>query len=280
LVASVTTFAFNRGLLRALGADALLQPWQWEAITNALSRRDPEGRDFGRPADILVPKGMLKLVYTSREFQIGGASLDRTHLFIGPMLNPPAASPADGQRRLIYASLGTWSNRHATFFETCLACFSDGTRPVLISLGDGLRPEQFGQIPPNLRLASFVEQTSVLGATGLFITHGGMNSVSEALIYGVPMILVPQDADQLLVAKRVEQLGAGLVIGKDEFSPEALARCVEHIDRHRDGFVTRSRRLGRGFASASEQSAMLDRILALAGRPETHTVATGSSNDG
>ena len=53
----------------------------------------------------------------------------------------------------------------------------------------------------------------VLRAASLFITHGGMNSVMEALSLGVPMVVAPQAADQFANAGRVAELGLGLSVG-------------------------------------------------------------------
>lgn len=37
-----------------------------------------------------------------------------------------------------------------------------------------------------------------------------MNSTHEGLNNGVPLIVIPQSADQLVIAKQVENLGAGI----------------------------------------------------------------------
>ncbi|MEU0185450.1 nucleotide disphospho-sugar-binding domain-containing protein [Streptomyces sp. NPDC006207] len=49
-----------------------------------------------------------------------------------------------------------------------------------------------------------------------------MNSVNEALYAGVPMLVVPQGADQPMVARRVEELGAGLSIPTREVTENAV----------------------------------------------------------
>jgi MGT family glycosyltransferase len=66
-----------------------------------------------------------------------------------------------------------------------------------------------GDIPANCLVQQFVPQLEILQRASLFITHGGMNSVNEAHSYNVPLVIVPQTADQHLIAKRVEKLGAG-----------------------------------------------------------------------
>ena len=46
----------------------------------------------------------------------------------------------------------------------------------------------------------------------LFITHGGMNSLNEAIYYGVPLIVIPQDADHPFNALRVAELNLGITL--------------------------------------------------------------------
>jgi len=50
----------------------------------------------------------------------------------------------------------------------------------------------------------------VLAQTSAFVTHGGMNSVSESLRVGVPMVMVPQMGEQEMVSRRVERLRLGV----------------------------------------------------------------------
>ena len=71
---------------------------------------------------------------------------------------------------------------------------------------------------------TFVPQLEVLARAALFVTHGGMNSVNEAMYAGVPMLVVPQGADQPLVAGRVVELGAGLSIRTEDVDGGVRAR--------------------------------------------------------
>lgn len=51
---------------------------------------------------------------------------------------------------------------------------------------------------------------AVLSIADVFITHCGMNSASEGLYFQVPLVLFPQTPEQGAVARRVEELGAGI----------------------------------------------------------------------
>lgn len=65
-------------------------------------------------------------------------------------------------------------------------------------------------IPPHITVYPSVPQLAVLQEADGFITHCGMNSVSESLSLGVPMVLCPQQSEQRAVARRIQALGAGL----------------------------------------------------------------------
>ncbi len=101
----------------------------------------------------------------------------------------------------------------------------------------------------------------------LFVTHGGMNSVNEAMYAGVPMLVVPQGADQPMVARRVVELGAGLSIRTQdvtEGSVRALAGRLLHSPRFSAAAATLcvAQREAGGYRRAADE---LERHLQAAG---------------
>jgi len=73
-------------------------------------------------------------------------------------------------------------------------------------------------IPEFVTLVESAPQIEILKRASLFITHCGMNSVSESIHYGVPMLCLPMTTDQPLLAFRIaDQLGLGL-----RLSPKCL----------------------------------------------------------
>lgn len=69
--------------------------------------------------------------------------------------------------------------------------------------------------PENWQVFDKVDQKKILAKSDVFVTHGGSNSFHEAILQKVPMIVVPFFGDQLLVGKRVKQLGIGIDLGRD-----------------------------------------------------------------
>jgi MGT family glycosyltransferase len=85
------------------------------------------------------------------------------------------------------------------------------------------------EIPANFIVRSSVPQIEILRRAAAFVTHGGMNSVQEALYYGVPMAIVPQAADQFWIAARAAELGAALVLDSGRLRPGAIRASVSEL---------------------------------------------------
>jgi MGT family glycosyltransferase len=83
----------------------------------------------------------------------------------------------------------------------------------------GTNPEHYDRLPDNIQNYESVDQMAVLSVADAFITHCGMNSASEGLFFRVPLVLFPQTTEQEAVARRTEELGAGIrlksIEGKD-----------------------------------------------------------------
>jgi MGT family glycosyltransferase len=91
----------------------------------------------------------------------------------------------------------------------------------------GTNTEHFDNLPENVQIYESVDQMAVLSIADAFITHCGMNSASEGLYFRVPLILFPQTPEQGAVAKRTEELGAGVRL--KSISDEDILDAVETV---------------------------------------------------
>jgi UDP:flavonoid glycosyltransferase YjiC (YdhE family) len=93
--------------------------------------------------------------------------------------------------------------------------------------------EEFSSVfsSPNLKISSApVRLANLLSKADIAITHGGHGLASACLLAGVPMLLIPQMAEQLMTVYNYERLGIGKGVKHDEvatrFEP-ALRRMLK-----------------------------------------------------
>lgn len=226
-------------------------------------------QDPGAPVDLLAGLADLTIAHTSREIQPGAHLLDdpwHPIRYIGTAVEPASPEHPDlddlPDGPLIYASLGTLYNERPDFFRNVLAGLADHPGPVLLSIGNRLDPRELGPLPANAFVRPSVPQLAVLARAEAFITHGGMNSTTEGLVHGVPMVFAPQTADQPLVARRIAALGAGTVLRGHCPKPAAIAQAVEDV--RRSGARERAAELGRSLLACGGTAAAAEAIMSLA----------------
>lgn len=259
-VCSTSTFAFPPGvppspkyaLMKAL---LFARSAPWLPTIRARAARLHERFSLPPPGlyDLFRNRAELNLVYTSALFQPYAELLDPTYRFVGPSIpdtvaTDPALFDELGDRRLIYVSLGTLFNDRPGFFRAALDALAEFDGRVLLSIGKKIDPRSLGPIPPNAVVRAFVPQLAVLQRTALFLTHGGMNSVSEGLYHGVPLLVYPQAGDQMLVAERVAEVGAGVRLGARDLAPSRLRALVRRVLE--PPFAERARRIGASLRAA------------------------------
>ena len=62
-----------------------------------------------------------------------------------------------------------------------------------------------GPIPDGWLVREYLPQVGLLGAARLAVTHGGNNSVTEAIGQGVPLLVLPFSTDQFAGAAAIER---------------------------------------------------------------------------
>ncbi|WP_242319061.1 macrolide family glycosyltransferase [Bacillus cereus group sp. BfR-BA-01349] len=215
---------------------------------------------------ILHYHGEMQIVFTSESFQPFGKDFNDSFKFVGPSIserNEDIQLPYEALERggdIIYISMGTEVNNQPKLYKACFQALKDLQVSVIMSIGKEMKLEQLGEIPGNFKIYEYVPQLEILKKASLFITHGGMNSVSEGLYFGVPLIVLPIVNDQPLVAKRVEELGAGIVCNYKDITSAILSKAVEEIltnSKYREN----SRRIGKQFKESGGFQKAADEVL-------------------
>ena len=158
--------------------------------------------------------------------------------------------------------MGTVSNDNADFFRTCIEALKGAPYEVLITTGGGISPDVLGTLPENIAVESWVPQSQVLQQSAVFITHGGINSIHEGLYCDLPLLVVPQQAEQTFNAMRVVDLGAGLMLRLDELSATAIRERVNTLLSH-ESYARNAKRVGGSLRSAGGVKRAVDEIEVL-----------------
>ncbi|MFF4604320.1 macrolide family glycosyltransferase [Streptomyces sp. NPDC001339] len=152
--------------------------------------------------------------------------------FVGPCLGSRAEQgdwtrPA-GAEKVLLVSLGSAYTRQPEFYRQCVRAFGDlpGWH-VVLQIGKYLDPAELGDaVPANIEVRSWAPQLAILEQADAFVTHAGMGSSSEGLYTGVPMIAVPQGAEQPMNADRLVELGVARRIDTADATAEALRTAL------------------------------------------------------
>ena len=210
-VSSTTTFAFNKysaKYMQESAWDIAKMLMAMPRINKQLKRLRDKGYPVKRILDIVQNDNDTNtIVYTSKFFQPRSDTFSDRYHFIGPSIRPvtePIEKTAD---KTVYISMGT-VNQNREFYRNCVNALAGTDWQVIISMGTNT--DHFEDLPENIQVYESVDQMAALSIADAFITHCGMNSASEGLYFGVPLVLFPQTPEQDSVAKRTEELGAGV----------------------------------------------------------------------
>ena len=255
----------NPAMRRLLLAVLMRDPGKFNAALR-ISRQIGETYKVPYPGltSLLNVLGDLSISYTSAAFQPDSDKVDPSIWFVGrshpenPAF-PPGFFDRLGDRPLVYISLGSLINDNRAFFRDCMAAFAGREAYVMISTGRRFNRSDFDSIPENVEVLEWVPQAAVLKRASLFVSHGGLNSVHDALYFGVPLLLVPQQDEQALNSARVVELGAGLSIDKRKLSSEGLMAAADTLLRE-PKFMANAAYLGETLREAGGISRAADLV--------------------
>lgn len=192
-------------------------------------------------------------------------------------LRPISPPPLPGERLpewlskrrhapLIYMTLGTNTNSDITMFQSVRDGLCDLDVDVLMTLGAGRDLEPLGTLPPNIHVADFVPQSLLLPHCALVICHGGAGTTLGALTEGLPLLVLPQGADQYLIAERIVAAGAGIRLAPAAVTPASVRAGVRALLGH-PRYASAARRIQRQIAAMPTPESVVAHIEMVAASP-------------
>jgi hypothetical protein len=89
-----------------------------------------------------------------------------------------------------------------------------------------------------IQLIPFLDQIYTLSICDYFISHGGLNSIKEAIHYNVPMLIYPLEGDQIGNAQKVKHYEFGLCGNIKSATVESIKSNIGHLIRDRDKYIS------------------------------------------
>lgn len=276
--ASITTFVLDLQAAGLSGGEIVRMLWrtlpQIPAIFAPrirLTRR--YGSVLSTNGSLFPVLGGLNVVFTSRQLQPETPAINGSFRFVGPSINPQTrreSFPFEQltHERTVYISLGTIHHSSA-FYRQCFEAFGNFPAQFILSVGKNTDMAALGAVPANFIVRPTVPQLEVLEQVNAFITHGGINSVQEGLYNGVPLVIVPQQHEQLMNARVAVKRGAGLELDGDVLGggvqTEALRQALEKI-LNDPGYRTAAEALGKTLRDAGGYTKAADELQAFAAK--------------
>ena len=243
--APVTNEKLMQEYINAGGALGIFRyKWIGRSFTKSIAKGIPLKTDCWLDEIVQNPPD-LNLVYTLDEYQPYREEFeDEKYKFLGASIYARGRESFasykitcevcrrlvdKSNKPLIYISLGTVIKGATGFFKKCIQAFETEDVTVIISVGNQFDIQELGKLPEHIKVYASVPQLSVLEQADVFVTHGGMNSVSESLVYGVPMVVIPFMADQPTNARRIEEMGVGKQLDYKKVSSEVLHKTVMDV---------------------------------------------------
>lgn len=134
----------------------------------------------------------------------------------------------DPQRPLVYASFGTLQGHRVSMFQAIARASNALGAQLVVAHCGGLSSQEARSLHAHY-VAADLPEGAVLARAAVCVTHGGLNTVLDALTAGVPLLAIPIAFDQPGVAARIERAGAGLKLPRFLLSERSVRAALERL---------------------------------------------------
>lgn len=162
-------------------------------------------------------------------------------------------------RPLVFMALGSQIFHQPRMFNVVIEASRGQPWQLALAMGSlaGVMP-----VPAEVRVVGYAPQLALLRRARVMISHGGANSVMEALAHGVPLMISPICNDQPHNARFVTEAGAGITCdlseaGVDEVRGYLTMLCGEGAVRER------ALEVGRAYRALDGAEIVADATLGL-----------------
>lgn len=164
----------------------------------------------------------------------------------------------DPDRPFIFMSLGTLQGHRYRLFRAAAAACRELDVQLLVAHCGGLSKHQAESLGATW-VTDFAPQRAVLERADLCITHGGLNTVMDALEFGTPLLALPIAFDQPGVSARIVHHGLGLRLSPHMLTVARMKTAIAALLSD-PGYADRAREVGRAIVAAGGLSKAIEVI--------------------
>lgn len=189
--------------------------------------------------------GDYNIVFTNESFNSPLHYSGKNFFFTGAQITPHEQLASKYLRphkqKMIVMSFGTIVlNEHPGLINHFIGLIeeykNDLDTKLVLSVGNTknveLIKERFNPLPEHIVVEEFIPQQALLKLASVFINHGGMNSVNEAIHFNVPQVIIPIANDHFINADQVERLLLG--VKADPKKTHSLKQLIEGLESNKD----------------------------------------------
>jgi MGT family glycosyltransferase len=202
---------------------------QWNTVLSDLDPGAPASDDaFAETGDVLL------LNYPEELHPLERTALLPRHAFLGSSVRAEVPDEevavwlARDGAPVVYVSLGSFLSVRSDVLARVAEALRGLDVRVALAAGATSRDE-LGPIPPTWLVRPELPQVTVLDRAALAVSHGGNNSVTEAMTAGVPLLLLPLSTDQFAGAAGIEAAGFGEALDPNAATPSELRMAAERL---------------------------------------------------
>jgi MGT family glycosyltransferase len=251
----------SMGLTR--GAAAVVDAWMRGPVAKVWSAAGL----VGEPTDEVLFSPYLQIGFTTRAL-LGPVDLPDHAVLVGPALAPRHDDPPfpwewlDPGRDHVLVTVGTFSMDGASDFyrrvAEGLAPLGDRLQAILIARDDAVSDP-----PEHVLVTARAPVLPLMTRLDAVVSHGGLNTVVEALAHAVPLVVAPIALDQPVLAAQVAAAGAGVRVDYATESPHGLREAIRAV-LDDPAFAEGAARVRDSFTAAGGAAVAAQRLAELA----------------
>jgi UDP:flavonoid glycosyltransferase YjiC (YdhE family) len=172
---------------------------------------------YGAPPSFFVPEAPVPpTTHALKPLGFGDGSLPS---WIDDLPNQPN----------VHFTLGTVANRDLALFYKVMEGLAGAPLNVIVTVGRNNEPDDFGALPENIYVESFIPHNLLLPRCDLVICHGGYNTILKSLEFGIPLVLIPLGADHHVSTRSCVRMGVAQVLDVKTLSPAQVRVATTEV---------------------------------------------------